>query len=92
MTNTLNETLQGFITKSMKEGDDLFVVRVGALEEMQHLAREKLSTAETEKAQVYVKGYIAALSHILQAVYNMRNKALQEKHASYSMVGSPGPE
>jgi len=76
----------------MKDGDDLFVVRVSSLEEMQHLAREKLLTAEDKKKEAYVKGYIAALSHILQAVYTRRNEARRERYNSRVMVGVAGPD
>jgi len=89
MANPLESTAQDFIARSMKAGEDLFVVRVSALEEMQHLARETLLTAECESKEAYVAGYIEALGHILQAVYHMQNKARRRGRAGFVEFDCP---
>jgi len=82
MTNAVEDTVRDFIARARETGDDLFVVKVSALEEMQHVAREELSIAGSSTKEAYVKGYIEALDHILEAAYKMRNEARQKGHAN----------
>jgi len=82
MADAIENEIKDFIARAREGKDDLFVVKVSALEELQHLARDEMSKDGSNVAEAYLSGYIHALDHILEVAYDMRNKAKRKGHAN----------